>query len=417
MGIYVLAGFVVFVVALIKARELGRASMLNQLPLPACIVDRQGGLVEVNQAFDLNKHRQFISQRSATFASQEPNERQGKQGNKLVKVEFKRTEIHQWGKQYELLMYDPAFNSLTDSLQLLHTVIQNIPDAIGITDHELRYLACNRAFVKPLGIDEPQHLLGRTLQEVADKAIFQKFDTSDRAVLESGAPFHIVDEVTDSDGNPAWIEGRKIRYTDPVSQKPGLFIVARDITEQELIKRELNATRDKFERLSIQDGLTQVGNRRRFNEDLQTEWSWHVRKQQELSLIMCDIDEFKKLNDSYGHVYGDKVLIAVANALKGAILRPGDKVYRYGGEEFAVILSDTDKTGACKVAERIHHAIRELHIPHLTSDIANSLTVSLGAYSCCPGGGQSAIDALMLADDALYQAKNCGRNQTIHARV
>ncbi|WED20663.1 GGDEF domain-containing protein [Vibrio sp. JC009] len=298
---------------------------------------------------------------------------------------------------------------------LIHTVIQDIPDAIGMMDHNFRYLACNPAFVKPLGIKDPGDLLGKTLKEVAPREIYLKFNVSDRNVLNTGKPFLIVDESRDDKGLPVYIDARKFRYIHPETQKPGVFIIARDVTKAEITRRELNEARDNFKKLSMIDSLTQVGNRRLFNESLSAEWRNHIRNNMPFSLIMCDIDEFKKLNDSRGHIYGDEVLVAVASALKKALKRPMDNVYRYGGEEFAFILCDTDSSGAGTVANRIHYEIEALKIANPHSVVKEFLTVSLGVYTCYPEAKDESLEALMLVDQALYRAKHEGRNKTVQA--
>ncbi len=122
---------------------------------------------------------------------------------------------------------------------LFHRLIRDFPDAIGMTDQNLVYEACNIAFVKALGIDDPNKLVGKTLREVADKEIADKFAYSDLNVLNTGKEFRIIDEVIDENGNKQWIEGRKIKYKDPVTQIPGLFIMARDVTEREQAKEQL----------------------------------------------------------------------------------------------------------------------------------------------------------------------------------
>ncbi|HHC7268969.1 TPA: sensor domain-containing diguanylate cyclase [Vibrio parahaemolyticus] len=303
----------------------------------------------------------------------------------------------------------------TDSAScLIHSIIQSIPDAIGVMNEKLVYQACNQAFVEPLGIKSPEDLLGKTLEEAAREDIAEKFGPSDGMVLHTGKEFRVIDEVTGNNGKTKWIDARKFRYHNPHTNKPGLFILARDITEIELAKRELNQARDSYRKLSILDPLTQIGNRRMFDQDLQTEWQSQSRNSTPMSMIMCDIDEFKKLNDFFGHVQGDKVLSIVAKYLGHALIKQSHKVYRYGGEEFAFILGNTDSDNARTVADRIHSEIKKIQTNHEVSNVDGRLTVSLGVYSCFPNNDRNPIDALQLVDDALYQAKRAGRNQTVY---
>ncbi|WP_375750160.1 GGDEF domain-containing protein [Vibrio sp. HN007] len=304
-------------------------------------------------------------------------------------------------------------HSFTSHGEIVNTIIQAVPEAIGMTNHNLVYEACNQAFVEPLGIDRPEDLLGKRLEDVASREVLEKFSVSDRKVLDTGEAFLMVDEVRDRLGNKQWLDARKFRFTNPQNQKPGLFIIARDITETELTKQELKRTRDNFQKLSLIDSLTQIGNRRMFSEHLTSEWKNHARKETPFSLIMCDIDKFKKLNDTYGHVFGDEVLVLVAKALGKPLKRPLDRVYRYGGEEFAFILCDTDLAGAKTVAERIHKTINNLKLKHDNRDIDPPLTVSLGVYTCVPKSNNKPMDAVELVDQALYRAKDKGRDQTV----
>jgi diguanylate cyclase (GGDEF)-like protein len=159
------------------------------------------------------------------------------------------------------------------------------------------------------------------------------------------------------------------------------------------------------------DGLTQVANRRRFEQHLDSEWRRMARQRGPLSIILADIDYFKGFNDLYGHQAGDNCLRLVARTLSHAAKRPGDLVARYGGEEFAVILPNTDLKGAEAVAEDIRRAIRERRINHRSSAIDTIVTMSLGAASCIPSTDSSAANLLKRADEALYAAKAGGRDQ------
>jgi diguanylate cyclase (GGDEF)-like protein len=135
------------------------------------------------------------------------------------------------------------------------------------------------------------------------------------------------------------------------------------------------------------------------------------REQKPLSLILCDIDYFKAYNDYYGHQAGDNCLRLVARTLVRAAKRPGDLVARYGGEEFVVILPNTDLKGAETVAEDIRFLVRSRRIDHKKSAIDKIVTLSLGVASCIPTPETSTHDLVKLADDALYRAKNQGRDQ------
>ncbi|SHG73256.1 response regulator receiver modulated diguanylate cyclase [Massilia sp. CF038] len=170
--------------------------------------------------------------------------------------------------------------------------------------------------------------------------------------------------------------------------------------------------------LSGQDGLTGLANRRRFDESLKKEWQRGCRNGTPLSLLMCDIDHFKKFNDSFGHVEGDLCLKRVAAVLIESLKRPGDLAARYGGEEFALLLPDTDLEGARIVADQClrHLAYIAIPAPSMGEDGA-VVTLSMGVASVVPEEGGSKDDLIRRADRALYDAKHAGRNRVACAPV
>ena len=181
---------------------------------------------------------------------------------------------------------------------------------------------------------------------------------------------------------------------------------------------ELKKKNDMLEALVFLDGLTSVHNRRKFDETLVREWKLATRNMTPLSLILMDIDHFKQYNDNYGHANGDKCLTKVADGLKNAINRPSDFLGRYGGEEFVVILPDTELKGALHVAENLRQAVVDLNIPHQYSPIAPFLSLSVGVASFQPmGTPKMATDLIETADNMLYKSKENGRNQVNGIRM
>jgi len=177
---------------------------------------------------------------------------------------------------------------------------------------------------------------------------------------------------------------------------------------------EMNRT---LEKLSTTDSLTGLANRRYFNEFLNREWLREQRGKQPFSVIMIDIDHFKAYNDHYGHLEGDQCLKKVSEALQGAICRAGDLLSRYGGEEFVAILPATDAKGANELAEALHQNIREAAILHDASPVSPFVTISIGIASVIPSQDISPSEVVALADEALYQAKKAGRNQSAMSDV
>jgi len=162
--------------------------------------------------------------------------------------------------------------------------------------------------------------------------------------------------------------------------------------------------------------LTQIANRRCFDDTLGKEWQRLKRTHQPLSLLLGDIDYFKKYNDHYGHQAGDDCLREVGTALAGSAMRPADLAARYGGEEFVLLLPEVAAEGALKVAERVLEAISALQIPHQDSDVRDTVSISIGAATLVPTEDQQPAALIAMADEALYRAKEQGRNRVVLAQ-
>ena len=188
-----------------------------------------------------------------------------------------------------------------------------------------------------------------------------------------------------------------------------------EIAERRRIEAELEKANQELHRLASLDGLTQVANRRQFDEYLLREWKREAREHNPLSLILCDIDYFKRYNDTYGHQAGDECLKQVAQGISHAAKRPADLVARYGGEEFAIVLPNTDEKGAMHVARLIQKKIRQLEIPHAQSSVSRYVTLSIGVFSIIPHADHLPESLIRAADKALYQVKEQGRNAVIFA--
>ena len=176
------------------------------------------------------------------------------------------------------------------------------------------------------------------------------------------------------------------------------------------VSERLREANEQLDRLSHQDGLTNLGNRRLFDLLLMRELGTARREAHAVSLLFADVDHFKAYNDRYGHVAGDECLKRIADALTACCHRSADVATRYGGEEFALILPDTDEEGARAVAASILHAVRALAIEHAGSTTAQCVTVSIGVNSLVPQPETTAGMLLAGADEALYGAKGAGRN-------
>lgn len=174
---------------------------------------------------------------------------------------------------------------------------------------------------------------------------------------------------------------------------------------------KLERLNEELQGLADRDGLTGVANRRRGDAYMAECWARLRREKQPLSTVMLDVDHFKAYNDNYGHQAGDDCLAAVAAALREQLQRPADMVVRYGGEEFMLILPNTDSEGVAALAERVRRAVEELAIPHAHSSVAAVVTISAGAATILPESSAGTELLLREADIALYRAKRLGRNQ------
>ncbi|MBB1074667.1 diguanylate cyclase [Rhodoferax sp. 4810] len=201
--------------------------------------------------------------------------------------------------------------------------------------------------------------------------------------------------------------GLEAGAVDFISKPVNPAVVRARVKTQLTLKRQS----DLMRRLVFLDGLTGVFNRRYFDQQLLTEMARAVRAQKPLSLIMLDVDFFKRFNDHYGHQAGDDCLRQVAQTLKKTLRRPADLVARYGGEEFVCVLPETDFGQAMSLAHELELSVRKKAISHADSDVANVVTISLGVAGVPAGASDEAAALLALADAQLYQAKASGRGR------
>ncbi|HEY7574862.1 MAG TPA: two-component regulator propeller domain-containing protein [Thermoanaerobaculia bacterium] len=204
----------------------------------------------------------------------------------------------------------------------------------------------------------------------------------------------------------------RLRIQNLTHRKAELVRLVGERTRQlEEANTRLEQANRALRRLSSQDGLTGIANRRQFDEVLDLEWRRAHRAESPISLLMIDIDHFKAFNDAHGHQRGDDYLKAVAAALRDGLNRPGDLVARYGGEEFVVVLPGTDETGANACSERLRESVGAIEIPHDRPGHPLKATVSIGVATAWPREGSSSATLIAAADEALYRAKSDGRNR------
>jgi diguanylate cyclase (GGDEF)-like protein/PAS domain S-box-containing protein len=234
-----------------------------------------------------------------------------------------------------------------------------------------------------------------------------------------GTPFEFALRLIRADGALRHVRSRGIAIAGPDHVPAHVFGVFVDITEERAAEDGLRAEIMRLQQIAYVDALTQLANRRQFDEALKSEWLRAIREETPLSLVMLDIDRFKRFNDLYGHLAGDECLRIVAAAVKSILRRPADLMARYGGEEFALLLPVTDESGAVKLADRVRTAINALQLIHAgNAPCGEVVTASLGVSTAYPQPGSSPegwLDLIKRADALLYEAKRTGRNRVISA--
>ncbi|MEM6436469.1 MAG: diguanylate cyclase [Cyanobacteria bacterium P01_D01_bin.115] len=287
-------------------------------------------------------------------------------------------------------------------------ILKAIPDLMFHLRQDgviLNYLSgANFADLWPAG----ESRVGRNLMEHANTAtlaqpINQKMQAMQQA-LGTGE-MQLYEQTVYIKGEPHYEEVRVVPVT-----ADEVLVMVRDISERRRIELELRSANERLAELSLTDSLTTLANRRRLDEHLDREWQRSSREQQPLSFILFDLDFFKQFNDTYGHQVGDDCLYQVAQAALAVVNRAADLVARYGGEEFAVILANTELKGAYTIAQRIRDNIVQLNLPHASSPVHTVVTASLGVSAIVPSSEALPNVLIRQADQALYSAKQAGRN-------
>jgi len=215
------------------------------------------------------------------------------------------------------------------------------------------------------------------------------------------------------DGKYVWIRDVVHVARNEQGEVEALIGFMFDISERKKTEQELIKLQKELETLSYQDGLTGVANRRMLDSILDVEWLNARRNCQPLSVLLVDIDYFKQYNDRYGHLQGDDCLRSIAQTLDAVASRPRDFLARFGGEEFMLVLPETDGKAAHAVADRCRQAILKLQIPHAASDISQLVSISVGVASIIPDHESDMATFIESVDRKLYQAKLQGRDRVV----
>lgn len=286
-------------------------------------------------------------------------------------------------------------------------------------------LLWNAWVVRHSGI-EAQAALGNTLESVFDNDLSLSFISALKNVLTYKLPV-VLSNVLHRTPLPLYqrpeyaAKGPQVRMPQSLTLVPvrydstsadGFLVMLQIADTSSFVKRErvLQSRTEKLSREAVIDGLTGIYNRKYFDQKLAVELSRAQRQKNPLSLVMLDVDYFKKYNDTYGHPAGDRVLQAVVGAVQSQLNRLSDVFARYGGEEFIIILPSSDQSGATRIAEKVRQAVLALKLDHARSQVAEYITVSLGVATCLGGVVCTETRFLDTVDKALYAAKHCGRN-------
>jgi diguanylate cyclase (GGDEF)-like protein/PAS domain S-box-containing protein len=329
------------------------------------------------------------------------------------KVKERTTALAQINKQLEqeILERKSIEEALRHSQEQLQQITNSVNAGIAYMDANLRYRFVNKIYAQQFG-KTCELIQGKQVWEVIGSEAYQTMKPIIDRVLQ-GEPQSTELEVRSSTGKSTYLNLNLTPEFNANHEVEGYYLVFFNITERKRLENSLQKANNQLKRLANLDGLTQVANRRKFDEYLTQEWYRHLRTRQPLSLILFDVDDFKRYNDSYGHQKGDDCLIQITQAVKTVIQRSTDLLARYGGEEFVIILANTPASGAIAIARQIQTTIRALEIPHLNSRASAIVSVSLGIASIIPSPEFSPEDLIEQADQALYEAKAAGRDRYI----
>lgn len=304
--------------------------------------------------------------------------------------------------------------SLKQQEQRLSDIFSFAPIGFYHVNMEGKITSANPEYAWMMGYESAE-AIAEQVTDFADQAFFDQDRAHDFmfGVFEAGEVIRFRCQLKRKDNSFVWALCYAKATHDESGRMNGFNGFSINISDTVRAEEELKKANEKLKVLSVMDGLTQIPNRRKFDECLGIEWKRHYRDKNHISVILCDIDFFKLYNDNYGHQAGDECLQKVARAIQGCARRPADLAARYGGEEFVLVLPATDANGAMTVAETVRMAVKNLEIAHEKSKIDDHVTLSLGVATMVPGMDNSAESLVAQADQALYEAKGNGRNQSI----
>lgn len=312
----------------------------------------------------------------------------------------------------EILDRTRTEEALERSESFLNTIFDSFDDPFSIVDRDFRFVRFNDTYARTRD-KLSKDLFGKKCYEVLHNRTAVCDDCVVEKTFRSKDPCAKEKLVTLPDGSEAWFEISTYPIFDQQNNVSHVVEYTRDITFRKKEEEEKEELIKTLNHLSTTDSLTGLLNRRALNDMLGHEINRASRYDTDLSLIICDVDLFKHINDTYGHTAGDRALTAVSEALRRT-LRKADILGRYGGDEFMIILPETSHAGALSLAEKVRAAVEGLELD-LPGDKRTGLTLSIGVASCCMP--EDNLDTLVsLADAALYKSKEAGRNTISSAK-
>lgn len=264
------------------------------------------------------------------------------------------------------------------------------------------------------GISDPLESLDRSVREFDLSIPQRRPDPPAGAPLEVRSIFGHLGEL-DKRMRTTYSELRKALAQGEKLQGELIYVISNREKEIETRTEELKEANATLQRLSREDSLTGLANRRWFAQFLAQTWRTALRDNKAISILIMDIDDFKAYNDTYGHQKGDECLKLVAQAIRSTVGRASDLVSRYGGEEFVVVLGDTPLEGALGIAEQIRAAVESLELPHKAAKYHRHVTLSIGVTSTLPTHDTQPETVLIAADRAMYNAKHDGKNRVAYS--
>lgn len=321
------------------------------------------------------------------------------------------------GIAHDMTEKKQAEDRLNSVMAYRDAILANAPIGLAVYSFDRRCTEANPAFCAIFGYTEAE-LVGKSSRILFhDDAAFEEFGGKIWSVVAEGGTYSADMPMCRRNGTAIWAR-TVVHIIDVRTPDLGVVVIVTDVTAQKTLELELQQSNTGLQKLTEQlqavartDPLTELANRRAFVEAAEIEFLRHRRFRSAASVLLVDIDHFKHVNDSYGHEVGDRALVALATTLK-RIARATDLPARFGGEEFVMLLSGTDGSGAVELAERIRLEVAALSIAATTERFG--MTVSIGVAPFLPGD-DSWSEAVARADAAMYRAKALGRNRVVLA--